>query len=43
MFRRMPRRALDRLTLKRLRATAARGHFDESELAAPLRRRLLSG
>jgi NAD(P)-dependent dehydrogenase (short-subunit alcohol dehydrogenase family) len=42
MFRRMPRRALDRLTLKRLRATAARGHFDESELAAPLRRRLLS-
>jgi NAD(P)-dependent dehydrogenase (short-subunit alcohol dehydrogenase family) len=43
MFRRMPRRALDRLTLKRLRATAARGHFDESELAAPLRERLLSG
>ena len=41
LFRRMPRRALDRLTLKRLRATAARGHFDESELAAPLRKRLL--
>jgi NAD(P)-dependent dehydrogenase (short-subunit alcohol dehydrogenase family) len=41
MFRRMPRKALDRLTLKRLRATAARGHFDRSELAAPLRKRLL--
>src|SRR4051812_45470824 len=42
MFRRLPRRALDRLTLKRLRASAARGHFDESELAAPLRKRLLN-
>ena len=42
MFRRMPRRALDRLTLKRLRATADRGRLDESELAAPLRKRLLS-
>jgi NAD(P)-dependent dehydrogenase (short-subunit alcohol dehydrogenase family) len=41
IFRRMPRRALDRLTLKRLRATAARGHFDQSEMAAPLRKRLL--
>jgi NAD(P)-dependent dehydrogenase (short-subunit alcohol dehydrogenase family) len=41
MFRNMPRRTLDRLTLKRLRATAARGQFDESELAAPLRKRLL--
>jgi NAD(P)-dependent dehydrogenase (short-subunit alcohol dehydrogenase family) len=41
MFRRMPRRTLDRLTLKRLRAGAARGHFDESEMAAPLRERLL--
>ena len=41
MFRRMPRRTLDRLTLKRLRASAARGHFDASELAAPLRKRLL--
>jgi NAD(P)-dependent dehydrogenase (short-subunit alcohol dehydrogenase family) len=41
MLRRMPRRALDRLTLKRLRATAARGHFDNSEVAAPLRKRLL--
>jgi NAD(P)-dependent dehydrogenase (short-subunit alcohol dehydrogenase family) len=43
MFRRMPRKALDRLTLKRLRASAARGHFDDSEMAAPLRRRLLGG
>jgi NAD(P)-dependent dehydrogenase (short-subunit alcohol dehydrogenase family) len=42
MFRRLPRRTLDRLTLKRLRTTAARGHFDESEMAAPLRKRLLS-
>jgi NAD(P)-dependent dehydrogenase (short-subunit alcohol dehydrogenase family) len=42
IFRRIPRRALDSLTLKRLRASAARGHFDESELAAPLRKRLLS-
>jgi NAD(P)-dependent dehydrogenase (short-subunit alcohol dehydrogenase family) len=41
MFRRMPRWTLDRLTLKRLRATAARGHFDDSDMAAPLRRRLL--
>ena len=41
MFRRLPRRALDRLTLKQLRASAVRGHFDGSELAAPLRKRLL--
>lgn len=41
MLRRMPRRALDRLTLKRLRQSAARGHFDQSEMAAPLRKRLL--
>jgi NAD(P)-dependent dehydrogenase (short-subunit alcohol dehydrogenase family) len=40
-IRRLPRRSLDRLTLKRLRATAARGHFDNSEIAAPLRKRLL--
>ena len=40
LLRRMPRQAIDRLTLKRLRASAARGHFDESELAAPLRERL---
>jgi NAD(P)-dependent dehydrogenase (short-subunit alcohol dehydrogenase family) len=42
MLRSVPRRTLDRLTLRRLRATAARGHFDDSELAAPLRERLLS-
>ena len=42
MFRRIPRRTLDRLTLKRLRTSAARGHFDESEMAAPMRKRLLS-
>ncbi|HEX6715217.1 MAG TPA: hypothetical protein VF066_17635, partial [Thermoleophilaceae bacterium] len=42
MFRRIPRRTLDRLTLKRLRASAARGRFDGSEIAAPLRERLLS-
>jgi NAD(P)-dependent dehydrogenase (short-subunit alcohol dehydrogenase family) len=42
MFRRLPRRALDNLTLKRLRHSAARGHFDDSELAEPLRKRLLS-
>jgi NAD(P)-dependent dehydrogenase (short-subunit alcohol dehydrogenase family) len=42
MFRRMPRRTLDSLTLKRLRASAARGHFDKSDLAAPLRKRLLN-
>jgi NAD(P)-dependent dehydrogenase (short-subunit alcohol dehydrogenase family) len=40
MFRRLPRRTLDRLILKRLRAGAARGQFDDSELAAPLRNRL---
>ena len=42
MFRRIPRRTLDRLTLKRLRAGAAKGHFDGSEMAAPLRERLLA-
>jgi NAD(P)-dependent dehydrogenase (short-subunit alcohol dehydrogenase family) len=41
MLRRIPRRTLDRLTLKRLKAGAARGRYDESELAAPLRERLL--
>lgn len=40
-IRRLPRRSLDRLTLKRLKATAARGHFDQSEIAAGLRARLL--
>jgi NAD(P)-dependent dehydrogenase (short-subunit alcohol dehydrogenase family) len=41
IFRHLPRRLLDRGTLKRLRAGAARGHFDDSEMAAPMRRRLL--
>jgi len=41
IFRHLPRKLLDRVTLKRLRASAARGHFDDSQLAAPLRRRLL--
>jgi NAD(P)-dependent dehydrogenase (short-subunit alcohol dehydrogenase family) len=40
LFRRLPRRTLDRMTLKRLRDSAARGRFDGSELAAPLRERL---
>jgi NAD(P)-dependent dehydrogenase (short-subunit alcohol dehydrogenase family) len=43
MLRNIPRRTLDRLTLRRLRATAVRGHFDGSDLAAPLRKRLLAG
>jgi NAD(P)-dependent dehydrogenase (short-subunit alcohol dehydrogenase family) len=42
LFRRLPRRTLDRMTLSRLRASAARGQFDNSELAAPLRKRLLA-
>jgi NAD(P)-dependent dehydrogenase (short-subunit alcohol dehydrogenase family) len=42
MFRRVPRRTLDRLTLKRLKAGAERGHFDGSEMAAALRKRLLA-
>ena len=40
LFRRMPRKALDRLTLKRLRKSARRGHFDKSEMAADMRARL---
>src|SRR3954453_3656118 len=40
LFRHLPRKVLDRITLKRLRRSAARGQFDESELAAPLRTRL---
>ena len=40
ILRHLPRRFMDRMTLKRLRATAARGHFDESALAADLRARL---
>jgi NAD(P)-dependent dehydrogenase (short-subunit alcohol dehydrogenase family) len=42
LLRQMPRRVLDRVTLKRVRASAARGHFDNSEMAEPLRKRLLS-
>jgi NAD(P)-dependent dehydrogenase (short-subunit alcohol dehydrogenase family) len=42
MLRRIPRRTLDRATLKRLRASAAKGHFDNAEMAGPLRKRLLS-
>jgi NAD(P)-dependent dehydrogenase (short-subunit alcohol dehydrogenase family) len=40
LLRHVPRRILDRITLKRLRESAAKGQFDESELAAPLRNRL---
>jgi NAD(P)-dependent dehydrogenase (short-subunit alcohol dehydrogenase family) len=40
VLRHLPRRVLDRVTLKRLRESAARGRFDESELAEPLRNRL---
>jgi NAD(P)-dependent dehydrogenase (short-subunit alcohol dehydrogenase family) len=43
IFRHLPRRALDRLTLKRLRQSAARGQFEHSELAADLRKRLTAG
>ena len=41
LLRSMPRKALDRFTLRRLRSSATRGHFDQSEMAAPLRKRLL--
>jgi NAD(P)-dependent dehydrogenase (short-subunit alcohol dehydrogenase family) len=43
LLRHLPRRVLDRFTLKRLRESASRGSFDGSELAAPLRKRLLNG
>jgi short-subunit dehydrogenase len=42
LLRHLPRRLLDRAMLKRLRASAARGHFDGSSLAAPMRERLSS-
>jgi NAD(P)-dependent dehydrogenase (short-subunit alcohol dehydrogenase family) len=42
LFRHLPRRALDRLTMTRLRQSAARGQFEHSELAAELRKRLTS-
>jgi NAD(P)-dependent dehydrogenase (short-subunit alcohol dehydrogenase family) len=41
LFRHLPRKVLDHATMKRLRASAHRGQFDESALAAPLRKRLL--
>lgn len=40
LLRHVPRKVLDRVTLKRLRQAAARGTFDGSDLAAPLRKRL---
>src|SRR3954453_3016537 len=40
VLRQLPRRVLDRVTLKRVRASVARGHFDNSEMAASLRKRL---
>lgn len=43
LFRHLPRKALDRLTLKRLRQSAARGQFDNAEMAADLRKRLAAG
>jgi NAD(P)-dependent dehydrogenase (short-subunit alcohol dehydrogenase family) len=42
LFRHLPRRLVDRATMKRLRRGAARGHFDHSSMAADLRRRLLA-
>jgi NAD(P)-dependent dehydrogenase (short-subunit alcohol dehydrogenase family) len=39
-LRHLPRKLVDRATMKRLRAGAGRGHFDESEMAAALRARL---
>ncbi len=43
LLRRLPRRLLDRLTLRRLRASAKRGHFDQAPMAADLRARLTAG
>lgn len=40
LLRHAPRKLLDRVTLKRLRAAVASGHFDESPMAADLRERL---
>lgn len=42
IFRLMPRRLLDRLTLKRLSATAKRGHFDDAPIASDMRARLIA-
>ena len=40
VMRHLPRRVLDRITLKRMRQSVAKGRFDDSELAAPMRNRL---
>jgi NAD(P)-dependent dehydrogenase (short-subunit alcohol dehydrogenase family) len=40
LLRIVPRRLVDRLALRGLRRAVRRGHFDDSELAADLRRRL---
>jgi NAD(P)-dependent dehydrogenase (short-subunit alcohol dehydrogenase family) len=42
LFRHLPRKLLDRVTLRRLRASAARGQFDQSSMAAEMRKRLLA-
>ena len=42
VLRHLPRRLVDRVTLKRLGASVARGQFDGSALAAPMRERLTS-
>jgi NAD(P)-dependent dehydrogenase (short-subunit alcohol dehydrogenase family) len=39
-LRHLPRKLVDRATMKRLRAGAARGQFDQSEMAAAMRARL---
>jgi NAD(P)-dependent dehydrogenase (short-subunit alcohol dehydrogenase family) len=40
IFRHLPRKFLDKATLKRLKASAKQGHFDDSAMAADLRKRL---
>ena len=40
IFRHLPRRVLDRVTYSRIRQFARRGHFDNAEMAADLRKRL---
>ena len=42
LMRHLPRRLIDRVTTRRLRATARRGQFDASEMATDLRERLVS-
>ena len=41
ILRLAPRRMVDAVMLRHLRRAAKRGHFDHSELAAPLRDRLM--